>query len=295
MSIFTKPYPISTSAKRKLIFALVFGLFVFLFLRFFQPFGINLWHPTYKTLRLLGYGLITTGMILFNSFVLEKFFSNWFKEENWKVWKEIVWTIWNVVVIGTLNLVYSSLMEMFTINLQNFLSFQLITFLIGTFPVVVAVILNYTRLQQKNLIAAQKISHIIDQDKTVTSHSSVVSTIDLVAENGKDKITLNASDLLVLISADNYVEVYYLNGGHAKKELLRNTIKNLEEILKNESDFFRCHRSYLVNLKKVKHVSGNSQGYKLHLDELEIPVPVSRSLNETIRKKISELHPIHPN
>jgi K+ transporter len=292
MSILTKPYPKSTHHKRKLLYALSLGLFVFLFLLLFQPFGINMWHPSYKVYRLMGYGLITSLTLIINSMLIESVFKSWFKEEIWTVWKEILWTLWTVLLIGTLNLLYSNWQQMFNLNWANFLTFQWITLLIGMFPVVTATLINYSRLQNKNLAEAQTISKVIDSDHNKQSVQD--NQLVLVAENGRDQITIKESDLYMMVSADNYVEVYYCLNGHMHKELLRNTIKNLEKSLKMESSLFRCHRSYLVNLKKVVHVSGNSQGYKLHFDKVEFFVPVSRSLNETIRQKISEIHTIHP-
>ena len=74
-----------------------------------------------------------------------------------------------------------------------------------------------------------------------------------------------------------------------KSILLRSTLKKMEEQLANHPAFFRCHRMYLVNLKLVNTVSGNAQGLKLHLSSLEEPIPVSRSLTETVKLKLHKL------
>jgi len=116
MYILTKPYPKSKDFKRKLLSAFMFGLFVFLFLLIFQPFGINMWQSSYKVLRLMGYGLITSSVLIANSIIIETIFKSWFKEEKWTVWKEILWTLWTVLLIGTLNLLYSNWQQMFNLN-----------------------------------------------------------------------------------------------------------------------------------------------------------------------------------
>jgi DNA-binding LytR/AlgR family response regulator len=54
--------------------------------------------------------------------------------------------------------------------------------------------------------------------------------------------------------------------------------------LQGKQNIYRCHKSYLVNLAKVNHVSGNAQGYKLHLKDVEDQIPVSRKLNEEIKE-----------
>jgi DNA-binding LytR/AlgR family response regulator len=72
------------------------------------------------------------------------------------------------------------------------------------------------------------------------------------------------------------VEVFYLENGHQpRRTVLRNSLTNLEVILAG-AGLIRCHRSYLVNLRRVERVSGNAQGYRLHFIGLESSVPVAR-------------------
>jgi DNA-binding LytR/AlgR family response regulator len=48
-------------------------------------------------------------------------------------------------------------------------------------------------------------------------------------------------------------------------------------------NFYRCHKSYVINLDQVNHISGNAQGYKFHLKSAEDLIPVSRSNNEFVK------------
>jgi hypothetical protein len=41
-----------------------------------------------------------------------------------------------------------------------------------------------------------------------------------------------------------------------------------------------------VNLPAVEHVSGNAQGYKLHLKNVQELVPVSRNLNAQLTEQL---------
>ena len=290
MSIFSKPYPKDAGVKKKIITGVVFGLFIFLFLLFFQPFGINEWHVAYKTWRMFGYGVITMGIVLFNSMVIENIFKAWFREKDWKVGKEIVWVTWNMMLIGIANLLYTHYQIGFPLTWLNFINYQWITLSIGIFPVTIATLINYTRLNRQNLYQARQINQVIEADTVQPAVAETVTLVTLLAENNKDELRIPLEDLLYLESADNYVHVVWMEKGGLKKVLLRNTLKNLEEKLKAHPFLFRCHRSYMANLQKVVKVSGNSQGYKLHFAEADEMVPVSRSLNEVIRKKISDIH-----
>ena len=60
----------------------------------------------------------------------------------------------------------------------------------------------------------------------------------------------------------------------------------MEDQLKTVSTIERCHRSYLVNTALVDYVSGNAQGYQLHLKGTDQEVPVGRTFAPTILKEI---------
>lgn len=94
-----------------------------------------------------------------------------------------------------------------------------------------------------------------------------------------------SEEFLYAESADNYVKVFYTGG----QQLIRSTLKQLEDSFRGNERIFRCHRTYLVNLDRVIHISGNAQGYKLHLEGVVQTIPVSRSLNGQIASLV-----IHP-
>ena len=107
-------------------------------------------------------------------------------------------------------------------------------------------------------------------------------TLNLKGDNQNETLKIPTASLLYLEAADNYVQVFFQKEGSIEHGMLRSTLKKMEVQLNGHPQFFRCHRTYIVNLNKVKHVSGNAQGYKLHLGNSERLVPVSRSLNEEI-------------
>ena len=288
MSILTKPYPKESNVKKKFFTAFIFGNFIFLFLFLFQPFGINDWKIDNKALVLAGYGLITFVVVLFNSLILEFLLKKWFSEKNWRVWKEILWALWNILLIGTVNLLYSKWQAGFSLTLANFFMYQWITLLIGLIPVALITLWNHNRLQTRNLKEALNLTKVIKSDGVLQLEKHPLVT--LAGDHVKDSIQLDPENLLYMEADDNYVEVVWVDGNQIQKKLLRNTLKNLETQFSSASYIFRCHRSYLVNLRKVISVSGNSQGYKLHLRGTEELIPVSRSLNEVIREKIGEIH-----
>ena len=70
--------------------------------------------------------------------------------------------------------------------------------------------------------------------------------------------------------------------------MIRSSLKRLEEQLPYP-EMYRCHRTYIVQLRNVENVSGNSQGYRLHLKHLPHSIPVSRNAGKEVHLRISQL------
>ena len=68
----------------------------------------------------------------------------------------------------------------------------------------------------------------------------------------------------------------FLDENKLKKVTHRVTLLSFEIQLKEVFSLVRCHRSYMVNLNKVKNISGNAQGLKLELINHSEIIPVSR-------------------
>ena len=69
-----------------------------------------------------------------------------------------------------------------------------------------------------------------------------------------------------------------------KKVTYRVILSSFEVQLKEASNLVRCHRSYIVNLKKVKNISGNAQGLKLELINQSEIIPLSRKLIPIVKQ-----------
>ena len=93
-------------------------------------------------------------------------------------------------------------------------------------------------------------------------------------ENGKIKFSVLAKDLLVLESTDNYISVFYILDNKVQRKLLRNTLKNMEEMLK-ENSVVRCHRSFMVNIANVEFLQKDYKKFNLKIKHIEKVIPVS--------------------
>jgi len=96
-------------------------------------------------------------------------------------------------------------------------------------------------------------------------------------EKGVLRLSLKRSDILYLQGSDNYVTVWYQSQSRIMKFMLRNTLRTMEDELQQEG-IRRCHRSYLVNIERVKLIRREKDGLQLELDSTPpSTVPVSKT------------------
>jgi len=296
LQVLFQPYPADLSWKVTFRDANLSFLFVTLFLFFFKPFGTKIPDDYQATFFLICicFGLVTWSVcMLFYSF---RYLSpTFFKEENWRVWKEIIDTLLLVATIATANMLFSNYYFEQVSLWQNFWGWQKTTFSIGIFPTLFTAFYKQNKLANRYTNESQVINKNLDersQHQTEEGISKIQpienQIITFSGENQNEKLEIEKDALCYISSADNYVQISYLENNALKQVLLRSSLKKIEETLLAFPEFYRCHRAYIVNLQKVKHISGNAQGYKLHLESTDLPIPVSRSLNEEIATKFAK-------
>ena len=125
--------------------------------------------------------------------------------------------------------------------------------------------------------------------RAITVKDNRTEKLTFSDEQTFDTALIDPFTILYLVAADNYIRIFYLDNNSVKNLLVRSTLKSAEEKLAPYENFYRCHRSYLVNLNYLRHISGNATGYKLHLEGTDTLIPVSRNLNSEISDKINTI------
>ncbi len=286
LSFLSRPYPISDSFRGKLKTALFSGFFIFAFLFIFRPFQLHRFENLLTLKITAGYGAVTFGMVLLNTLLIPLALPGVFNESKWTVGREIVFLLWIIFTIGLGNAAYSLAIFNDFFSLEYLIQFQFITLLVALLPITINVMVWQLVLTRRNLKEAASISEHMHHKKRLDSNPEAMIT--LKSDNQKESLSIPARDLLYITSADNYIEVHYLRNGKEEKKLLRGTLKNTKEELRSYTAFYRCHRAWIVNLDKVEAVSGNSQGYRLILNDTDTIIPVSRNLNEELSIRLSK-------
>lgn len=258
--------------------------FVGFFMVIFQPFGLSGYIGENKYLLLAGYGLVTFLLLLFDLILIPALVPGFFREKTWTVWKELLFLLWILFTIGLGNLLYTSCFFHLNLSLHSILVVQLFTLAIGIIPITTITIVKQNFLNRKNRIGANQLSEIVTVRTQTELEGDVVR---FVSDNEKDEIAIRVSDLLLIDAEGNYITVYYLKNGIPSSSLLRNTLLYAEGIVAAYPEIFKCHRSFLVNLDKIKKVNGNSQGYRLVIPGIPEEVPVSRSSAGRLKELLS--------
>lgn len=112
------------------------------------------------------------------------------------------------------------------------------------------------------------------------------NAIKFADEKGTVRLIVSADKVISIEAAANYVNILYDKSGQLVKFSLRNTLKGIEELC-NTHDIVRCHRSYFVNLHKVKLIRKGPDGFFADLDiEGVKSIPISKLYASDLISKI---------
>ena len=288
-----KKYPISLDFKRGIRDAFIVSLFVFVFLLIFQPFGLSTTRPDLRIYLILGYTCVCFIIISGNCFI-PVLFKKIFFEENWTVYKHILWRIWMIFTIAAGNYlfacIFNRIYDFFRLDLNTFLLFILVTFLIAIIPMSLYSLYDYNRLLKKHLNTANDISLRLSSSALFSIEKTKLIKdfyVILFSENKNEEFNIDFNRLLYISSEDNYVGIVYEDDNRLKKHLLRNSLKNIESQITNHPFLVRCHRAHIVNTSKIIKASGNAQGLILNLEGTDYKIPVSRSYYKEFKRILS--------
>jgi DNA-binding LytR/AlgR family response regulator len=160
-----------------------------------------------------------------------------------------------------------------------------ITAAVGIFPITLIILLKqYALLKKYGASAAQLDQQIQYNDAKKIGKASTLITV--YGESQRESVSFPLDDFRFISAADNYIKLHFIKDNKLANEVLRNSLKKLSEQFLQYEQVFRCHRTYIVNLSAVNQVTGNAQGYKLHLKGVDESVPVSRNLNKELTTRL---------
>jgi DNA-binding LytR/AlgR family response regulator len=139
--------------------------------------------------------------------------------------------------------------------------------------------LEETRLLNEELKKVQEESGEQVHDSDVVLNHETCSPDSSLTLTGttNESITLQISHLLFIEAVGNYVKVSHLRDNQVHTDMLRATMKQMEETLQGYPMIVRCHRAFLVNLGQVEQIISHSGSTQLLIKHCHESLPVSRS------------------
>ncbi len=267
-SFLKKSYPFNADLKQNTILIFVISLVLFLLLFLLQPFDIVSLTRKEKYLLLGGVIVVTFLALSINLLLVPALLAQRGVFKKWNVLKEILWNIWIMFTIIAGYYIYFGLIGSFAFDYIVFLKILFIS----AIPVSILIPYNRNRLLRSHLQSAIDLNRYLEKK----AHS-LQEIVHLRSEYEKDDLSVEVGSLLFIRSAGNYIEVFWQGDQTTHSRMVRCTMKNAQEAFKDFPYIFMCHRSYIVNVKQVRKVEGNSQGYVLYVGNDLQEVMVSRN------------------
>ena len=266
-------------------------LFALVFLTAYVPFSATAWFQVGKgnyfftTLAFVGTGTLFLA--------LSRTLMTWLvkKMRHFPFWLYILWLFLEIVLIA----VYYTLLSYFQIQMTEAMGHSFAFILAKSFLVsMVALGVPYTVTDLVILLKDTQQRLMLTKSDTVESDDEVMpehtEIINLMDNNGNLKLSVKLDNLYYIKAEDNYINVFYQRSGTIASYMLRCKMKTIEDNCVDSSSLMRCHRSYIVNIKKVSVLHNEADGFVIDferegLDSIPVSKTYSAKVLEAFNKK----------
>ena len=253
--------------------------FMVLAIAIFKPFGLEVWQwQAYVHLL----GIFALGMVsCFLTEIILKYFvrmpRSYDRGVSYIISRNLRFQCINTPLVALLICLYrhfvmSSLVEGNKLSFSNYLEtlaiIAFLSFAIGLYW--------RFKFRSRYLAAELEETRLLNEQLKKLQDSNQDSKITLEG-NTNEHVTLEISDLLYIEAVGNYVKVCQLHDNEVHTNMLRATMKQMEDALQAYPMIVRCHRAFMVNLGQVEQISSNSRAMQLVIRHSNDAIPVSRS------------------
>lgn len=256
------------SLKFKLTLALISSVFIYLFLIFFQPFGVNNYQVNEHINWELALGLISIIPVIFLTISFNEFILRPKMIHHQIKMYLILWIIYSFISVGTSSFfLYNYLGDFHDFKFSSYVNhvFEISTVLI--FPFFGTLFFFRYSVITKDYLETRSISN---------SLSALNEVILIKGDYKTDQIALRQNAIICIESEDNYLGITFLENDHIKKHLIRATLSKMVALFDNEL-FVQCNRSLICNLFHLESIKKNTPGLNLKLRHIENPIKVSKT------------------
>ena len=258
--LLNRKYPNQSISNVSVLFiSLAIGLFLFVL----HPFDLDDLGGNFL-LICLGFSGITF-VVLFSMNLIKR----WLKKfiHKWTILKELLFLNLLLILIALGN---SSYLFLIYANFKpSILIILFQTFFIGILPIGFITLSRYNKYKNNHL------GRIINDGNKDSLNDDFATFIS--SNKSEDNVLIPKKQIMYVEAVKNHVHIFHYDGTQVKFVIIRNTLKNVEEVLAQDSRFFKCHRSFIVNTCNIKRADGNTNGYRIYFPNYDSYIPVSRA------------------
>ena len=262
--------------------------FIILAIAIFKPFGLDAerWQTFLHLLGLFVLGLFScfiTEVILRHIVRMPRSYE---RGINYIISRNLRFQLINTLLVALLICLYrhfvmSSLVESNRLSLSNYIEtlaiIAFLSFAIGL----------YWRFKFRNKYLAMELEELRQLNKELKEMQEPRLQELTLTGTTNESVTLQISHLLYIEAVGNYVKVNHLHDGQVRSDMLRTTMKLMEETLQDYPMIVRCHRAFLVNLGQVEQIVSHSGSTQLLIRQCHESLPVSRSNMAQVKAAIA--------
>ncbi len=261
------PNPSSETRKELVWTSALAGVFLYVLLLIYQPFGTSQFNHEYKYVLLFPYALIAATAFGVVGWLIPK------AKNTWTLGLEIFKMSQILLITSVLSYIYNTIfISKIPISIENYVYMLIYTLALWTPISIIYLLARYIYLNNKQ-------TEIIDRSKVVSEEFAKTDLEDLklciVSDYALDSLEIRCGDFLYAESADNYCSLFFYQNGIVQHKMIRISLTKLIERIPADG-IQQVHRSLVVNLNKVVSFKGNSAGYKISMENVGKPLSVSR-------------------
>ncbi len=96
----------------------------------------------------------------------------------------------------------------------------------------------------------------------------------IAVPTGNEIRFIEFSTILYLKADSSYTEIYFTDNS---KLLVSRTLRNFEEVLTSNNGFFRCQKSYMINVNYISNYVKSEGGFIVMKNEARVPISPEKS------------------
>ncbi len=254
---------------------------VFLILFILEPFNFDersIRNNTFLT-ALVYAGVAFSMMLLSTAWI--KVFPSAFAEESWTLGRELLYIVYQMTSVAFAVWLFNTFRGLHSLSEYPYLYVLLMVFSVGVLPYSLITVFRHNRMLRNNLQHAAQMNQYTQVSKRESQVNQVLFVPKLM-----EKIRLE--DFYYAESKGNDLLLFCVVEGEILQYSIRYTLNQFEDDNRQHEALFRCHRSFLIHMDKIRKIEGNASGFQVLLHPQVHTIMVSRTKTRDFQGKMEK-------